>query len=80
MKTFYLAGSIVLTVMLLILAFGNIAAQCSGMVFFFYDVQSNPTVILLGISVIGIVTGIFYHSFLQRVFNAPEDEDDVDGL
>ncbi|MDD3861701.1 MAG: hypothetical protein PHP74_02315 [Candidatus Gracilibacteria bacterium] len=80
MKNFYLAGSIIFTVLLLILGFENIGSQCTNLLFFFYEIESSPTLIFLGVAVIGIITGFFYHSFLQKVLNASEDEDSEDGL
>ncbi|MFA7685638.1 MAG: hypothetical protein WCX95_02470 [Candidatus Gracilibacteria bacterium] len=80
MKVFYLTASIIFTVLLLILSFENIGSQCTNMLFFFYDFQSSPTIIFLGVAVIGIFTGVFYHSFLQKVLNAPEDDEEEDNL
>ncbi|MBT4917381.1 hypothetical protein HN709_01300 [Candidatus Peregrinibacteria bacterium] len=76
MKALYLTLSIIFTVLLLLLAFGNIAAQCSGVNFLFFQIQSNPTLIFLGVGVLGILTGMFYNAFLRRVLEtSPEDED-----
>jgi uncharacterized integral membrane protein len=80
MKTFYLTASIIFTVLLLILAFENIGSQCTNMLFFFYDFESSPTIIFLGVAIIGIFTGVFYHSFLQRVMNAPEEDEEEENL
>lgn len=76
MKAFYLTASIIFTVLILILAFGNIGAQCSNLVFFFYPVKQNPTIIVLTMAVIGIITGALYHAFMIRVFAGPENEDE----
>lgn len=76
MKAFYLVGSVIFTVLILILAFENIAAQCSNMLFFFYQVKSNPTIVTLGVAVLGIITGIFYHAFLVKVFESKNEEED----
>ncbi len=77
MKAFYLVASVIFTVLILILAFENIAAQCSNMLFFFYNVKSNPTIVTLGIAVIGIITGVFYHAFLSSVFASSDEEEDA---
>jgi hypothetical protein len=50
------------------------------MLFFFYDFESSPTMIFLGVAVLGIITGIFYHGFFQRVMSTPEDEDSEENL
>jgi uncharacterized integral membrane protein len=76
MKAFYLTASIIFTVLILILAFENIGSQCTGLNFFFYTIGSNPTLVILGIAVIGIFTGAFYHAFLSRVLSStPEDDE-----
>lgn len=76
MKTFYLTGSIIFTVLVLILAFENIGSQCTNMMFFFFSIESNPAIVLLGISALGIVTGVFYHLFFHEYLAADKDEDD----
>jgi uncharacterized integral membrane protein len=76
MKAFYLAGSIIFTVIILIIAFGNIQAQCAMLTFFFFPVKANPTIVILGFSVIGIITGLFYHAFIVRVLESGVDEDE----
>lgn len=76
MKAFYLTMSIILTVVILLIAFGNIGAQCSQLKFFFSDIRWNPTVLFLFIAVTGIVTGAFYHAFLARLFSTSEEDED----
>ncbi|MFH1284580.1 MAG: hypothetical protein ABIH78_03265 [Candidatus Peregrinibacteria bacterium] len=77
MKAFYLTGSIIFTALILVLAFENIGASCSGMNFFFYTIDQNPTIVILGIAVIGIITGSLYHAFMAKVLAGPtEDEED----
>lgn len=76
MKAFYLTGSIIFTVLILILAFENIGAQITGLNFLFYPVDMNPTIVILGISVLGIITGVLYHSFLSRVLGTDEEEEE----
>ena len=80
MKAFYLTASIICTVLLLILSFENIGSQCTNLLFFFYEFESSPTLILLGIAVLGIITGIFYHSFLQKLLSTSEDEDSEENI
>ncbi len=76
MKALYLTLSIILTVLLLVVAFGNIDAQCSQLHFLFYAVDSNPTIVVLAIAVIGVLTGASYHAFIGRVLDSGDDEDD----
>ena len=77
MKGLYLALSIVFTVIVLVLSFENISAQCSNLNLLFFPIRSNPTIVLLGTAVVGVITGMFYHAFLAKVFEtSPEDEDE----
>lgn len=76
MKAFYLVGSVIFTVLILILSFENIDAQCSMLKFFFYDFEHSPTIVFLGISVIGIITGVLYHGLLSRLLATTEEEED----
>lgn len=75
MKLLYLTASIIFTVLILILAFENISAQCNSLNFFFYTVDQNPTIVIFGISIIGILTGVFYHAFISKLL-APGDPDE----
>ncbi|MFA6991946.1 MAG: hypothetical protein WC269_01540 [Candidatus Gracilibacteria bacterium] len=75
MKTFYLTMSIIFTVLILIVAFENIGSTCTNMMFFFFSITSSPALILLGISILGVITGVFYHLFFTK-FATPSDEDD----
>lgn len=76
MKVFYLVASVVLTVLILILAFENINAQCSYLYFFFYEVEQNPTLVTLGLALIGIMTGFCYHAFLVRYLASGEEDEE----
>lgn len=76
MKAFYLTLSIIFTALIMVLAFENISAQCSNMNFFFFQVQSNPTIVVLGIAVIGVFTGAAYHAFIARVLSSVDEEED----
>lgn len=78
MKAFYLTGSIIFTVVLLIVAFGNIQAQCTALTFFFFPVRSSTTLVVLGVAALGIITGLFYHAFIARVLSSHDVEDDED--
>ncbi len=75
MKTFYLTGSIVFTVLILIIAFENIGAQCSYVNILFYEVPFGPTFLFLLIAIIGIITGAMYHAFLTRLFAGSDEEE-----
>ena len=77
MKAFYLTLSIILTVVILVVAFGNIGANFSQFNFFGVQMRANPTIIILLISVLGILTGMTYHAFFARLLES-EDEDTVE--
>jgi len=76
MKAVYLILSIIFTVLILVLSFENIAAQCSNLNIFFWPVQQNPTIIFLALAVLGILTGVFYHSFFGKLMESTEEEED----
>lgn len=78
MKALYLTGSIIFTVLILILAFENIGAQCSNLNFFFYPILSSPTIVFLGLAAIGVITGALYHAFIAKVFETGESDDEQD--
>lgn len=77
MKAFYLTSSIVLTVLILILAFENIGATFSGLNFLIYDLSdSSPILVVLGISVLGMITGASYHAFISNIMDAANEEEE----
>lgn len=78
MKAFYLTASIVLTVLILILAFENIGATFTDLNFLIYDLtDTSPILVILGISVIGILTGASYHAFMSNVLDSANEEDEA---
>ena len=77
MKYVYLALAVMFTVILLVLGFGNINAQFSNVYIFFYRSNMNPTLTILGISILGMITGAFYHAFVSKVMESG-DEDEVE--
>lgn len=82
MKYFYLSGSIVLTVVILILAFGNISASCQQL-FFFYTAVNNQipvTFLVFAVAVLGIFTGFFYGAYLRAIVDESRDSEDEEGL
>ena len=77
MKIFYLAGSIIFTVLILLIAFGNVGAQCQLLNFLGMSIsKTSPILIILTVSIIGIVTGAMYHAFIVRVLDTGDDESD----
>lgn len=81
MKTFYLVGSILFTVLILIVAFQNFTSSFSGFTVFFTEVEANGTIIIFGISILGMLAGSFYFGFLNTVLrNSQEDEELPGGI
>jgi len=78
LRTFFLSGSIVLLIIILIVAFQNIQAQCTFITFFFFSVESNtsPTIIFLLVSLLGIISGGFLMGLVMSFLAKDEDEDD----
>ncbi len=79
MKAFYLAGSIIMTSVILILAFENIQASCNYITFFFWEVSSGtpPTMTIFFEAILGVVAGFFYTQFFHSL-SSSDDEDDED--
>jgi hypothetical protein len=78
MKPFFLAGSIITTVIILIMAFGNLGASCNGFMFLFTTLDS-PFFMVLLMSFIGIVTGVFYSGLVASILNSGKDEEEAPG-
>jgi len=79
MKFFYLAGSIIFTVIILIVGFENAQSQCNFIEIFFNELptSSSPAILFFGIAGIGIITGGFYFGFINAIMKENrEDEDD----
>jgi uncharacterized integral membrane protein len=76
MKFFYLFCAALLMVVILILGFSNVSAQCSGLNFFFYQVSSFPPALLFfGLSAIGMLTGICIAGFFGEMMKESEQEE-----
>ncbi|MBU1446121.1 hypothetical protein KKD70_02570 [Patescibacteria group bacterium] len=79
LRAFFLAGSIVLAIVILVVAFQNIQAQCNFVTFFFLSVSTNtsPTLMIFGVSIIGIITGMFLMGLIMSFLsNDGSDEED----
>ena len=78
LRAFFLAGSIVLAIVLLVVAFQNIQAQCNFVTFFFLSINANtsPTLMIFGVSIIGIITGMFLMGLIMSFLSSNEDDDE----
>lgn len=79
MKVFFLIGSILFTVIILIVAFQNYGASLGGFTIFFTEVNTSPTVVIFGIALLGILTGGFYFGFLTSLLKGDGDEEEPGG-
>lgn len=78
LRTFFLSGSIVLTIIVLIVAFQNIQAMCNFVTFFFFAVDSgtSPTIMIFIVALLGILTGMMYMGLLMSFLSKEEDDEE----
>jgi len=74
MKAFFLTGSIVFTVLALILAFENMGATCTGFLLVFLPVESS-FMMTIALTFVGIVTGLFYAGLISSLLKSGQDEE-----
>lgn len=75
MKGFFLVGSIIFTVIILVIAFQNFNTTVNGFQVFFTLIDANPTLIVFGIFIIGVFAGGFYFGFLNSLLKGEEEEE-----
>jgi len=78
MKAFFLTGSIVLTVLILIIGFENLGATVQNFMILFTPVAS-PFLIVMGLSAVGILTGVFYTGLITSIIRGNKEEDESPG-
>ncbi len=79
MKAFYLIGSIFFTVLILIIAFQNLGVNFSGFTVFFSQLDANGTLVVFGISLLGILAGGFYFGFLSSLLKGSQEDEEQPG-
>jgi hypothetical protein len=79
MKAFYLVGSVIFTVIILIVAFQNFGTSFSGFTVFFTEIDTNGTLIIFGIALLGIFAGGFYYGFLNSLLKSNEEDTEQPG-
>ncbi|HMR00924.1 MAG TPA: hypothetical protein PKA32_00890 [Candidatus Gracilibacteria bacterium] len=80
MKAFFITGAILFTVLILIVAFENIATPVNNFLFVFLPVGS-PFFIVMGVAGLGIGAGIFYAGLVSTLLRGGDDEENgVDSL
>ncbi len=78
LRTFFLSGSIVFTIIILVIAFQNIQAQCTFVTFFFYAANSStaPTFFVFAVSVVGVIAGMLYMGLIMSFLSKGDDDDE----
>ncbi len=81
MKGFFFAGFIFFAVLILILAFENIGARFQYFLFFFsyLDQSINPFFIVLGVSMLGGIAGIFLTVFVSQFMKSGQEDEEPPG-
>ena len=76
LKTFFLTGTIVLIVIILVIAFQNFTASCNALTYFFFqvDASTSPTILIFIISVLGMFTGMMIMGLIMSMMSKEEDE------
>lgn len=80
MKGFWLTGSIVFAVLILVVVFENIQATCSSVYFLFYGVGADvsPTFTFFGMALLGVILGGFLFGLINSLFAKPSEDDEED--
>lgn len=78
MKAFFLTGSILLTALILIIAFENIGTNMTGFLFLFTGLDS-AFFIIMGLAILGIIAGIFYTGLVTTLLRSGKDEEEAPG-
>ena len=75
MKGFYLAGSVFLTIIMLILAFENINSMLSHFYFLFLPLgPADGFFLVAGLESLGVLIGVFLTIFVTGLLKKGEDE------
>lgn len=75
MKIFFLSGSILFTVLILIVAFENIALSVNGFLFVFIPL-GNPFLIVMSTAGIGVFAGVFYAGLVTTLLHSRNEEEE----
>ncbi len=78
MKAFFLTGSIVFVVLILILTFQNLGARVQYFYFLFFDF-TNPFLMVTGIALIGMVTGALLTGLILTLAKGDSSEEESGG-
>ena len=78
MKAFFLAGSILFTVLILILAFENMGASCTGFLFLFAPMGSMFFGVM-ALCAVGVGAGIFYTGLMLKIIQGRSGDEESPG-
>jgi hypothetical protein len=78
MKAFFLTGAIIMTVLILILAFENMGVNATGFLFVFTPLDS-PFFMIMGLCLVGIVAGVFYTGLLMNLLGSGKEDEEAPG-
>jgi hypothetical protein len=78
MRAFFLTGSIIFTVLILIIAFENLGAGLQNFLFLFAGVDS-AFFMVIGLSMLGIFTGIFYTGLVTALLRGGKEDEESPG-
>ena len=78
MRAFFLTGSIIFTVLILIIAFQNLGAGLQNFGILFAGIDS-AFFLVIGIATLGIITGIFYTGLVTSLLRSGKEEEEAPG-
>lgn len=78
MKAFYITGSIIFTVLILILAFENLAVSCGSYLLVFLPMESG-FFMTMAVSFVGVITGLFYAGLISQILKDPQEDEEAPG-
>jgi len=78
MRAFFLTGSIIFTVLILIIAFQNLGASLQNFGVLFAGIDS-AFFMVIGIATLGIITGIFYTGLVTSLLRSGKEEEEAPG-
>ncbi|MEK7528769.1 MAG: hypothetical protein AAB592_03300 [Patescibacteria group bacterium] len=73
MKLFFLVGSVISTVLILIVGFQNFGSTINDFYIFFVPVDLNPSLIVFGLAFLGMLAGGFYFGFMSSLMKDEEE-------
>ncbi|MBD3328569.1 hypothetical protein GF340_04660 [Candidatus Peregrinibacteria bacterium] len=77
MKAFFLAGSVVFSALILVLAALNIQSNCSNFLYLGLPIK-NPFLIVIMTAAMGVFAGLFFAGLLVTLTKkSPEDAEDA---